>query len=255
MVHGCRRGWLTSLRRTTILPSRTRMYSWREPSCMRDVSACLKCERARRSCILEPCGGHRTAILAELPGSGGKFSDMRWRLLCPDVRPRTHRTTRKSRSSTARDRAPTCPSAIASTSTPGDTSRHGLASGTRAGRRLLLPLQPTDGSGGMLLVSRGENDDAWSARFVQGAGFMPYQGLRNDHRGLRLAAAFTKGCPEQRPGLRARSGRTRAQAAVSRRTFGSPISRISIGSPTAMAPVLSGTRFWPNITPPDASLR
>ena len=72
MVHGCRRGWLTSLRRTTILPSRTRMYSWREPSCMRNISACLKCERARRSCILEPCGGHRTAILAELPGSGGK---------------------------------------------------------------------------------------------------------------------------------------------------------------------------------------
>ena len=58
--------------------------------------------------------------------------------------------------------------------------------------RLLFPLQPTIGRGGMLLIRRIANATAWPARFVSPAVFIPLQGLPEDASGS-LAKAFAHG--------------------------------------------------------------
>ncbi|MGG5820812.1 protein-L-isoaspartate O-methyltransferase family protein [Falsiroseomonas sp. HW251] len=60
--------------------------------------------------------------------------------------------------------------------------------------RLLFPLQPVGGFGGMLLVERPMTGEAWPARFVTRAAFIPCEGTQQDAaQGQRLATAFGRG--------------------------------------------------------------
>jgi protein-L-isoaspartate(D-aspartate) O-methyltransferase len=57
--------------------------------------------------------------------------------------------------------------------------------------RVLFPLQPEGGYGGMLLAEKpAEASDAWPARFVSRAAFIPCQGAQDSSQGQRVAAAF-----------------------------------------------------------------
>jgi protein-L-isoaspartate(D-aspartate) O-methyltransferase len=58
--------------------------------------------------------------------------------------------------------------------------------------RLLFPLTPDEGMGGMLLITRGD-DRRFSARFVSLAMFVPCQGARDRAMAQRLAEAFARG--------------------------------------------------------------
>jgi len=62
----------------------------------------------------------------------------------------------------------------------------------RPGGRLIFPLTPDKGLGGMLLVTRRENEP-YAARFVSGALFFPCLGARDPEQSTRLAAAFAGG--------------------------------------------------------------
>jgi protein-L-isoaspartate(D-aspartate) O-methyltransferase len=66
----------------------------------------------------------------------------------------------------------------------------------KPGGRLLLPLTAEDRWGGMLLVTRHfhreDGGDAYAARFVSPAGFIPFSGARDPEIGSRLAAAFAR---------------------------------------------------------------
>ena len=64
----------------------------------------------------------------------------------------------------------------------------------RPGGRLLFPLQPVGGLGGMLLVDKPRAGGlAWPARFVSRAIFIACQGKQVEATGRSLAAAFTGG--------------------------------------------------------------
>jgi protein-L-isoaspartate(D-aspartate) O-methyltransferase len=62
----------------------------------------------------------------------------------------------------------------------------------RPGGRLLFPLTPDEGLGGMLLVTRGNTAD-FAARFVSLAGFIPCEGARDGETALQLSRAFAAG--------------------------------------------------------------
>ncbi len=64
----------------------------------------------------------------------------------------------------------------------------------RPGGRLLFPLQPVDGYGGMLLVRQPEAGGGnWPARFVSRAGFIACQTRQDADTSRGLAAAFAGG--------------------------------------------------------------
>lgn len=63
----------------------------------------------------------------------------------------------------------------------------------RPGGRLLFPLTPDKGLGGMLLVTRGEGT-SHAARFICHAGFIPCEGARDSHMSERLAEIFQRQC-------------------------------------------------------------
>ena len=64
----------------------------------------------------------------------------------------------------------------------------------RVGGRLLFPLQPTRGLGGMLLVRKPPDGVAsWPARFISRARFIACHGCQADDGGQSLAAAFAGG--------------------------------------------------------------
>ena len=62
----------------------------------------------------------------------------------------------------------------------------------RPGGRLLFPLTPRAGPGGMLLVTRSVKA-AFEARFVQAAVFVPCIGARDDNEADELGKAFKRG--------------------------------------------------------------
>jgi protein-L-isoaspartate(D-aspartate) O-methyltransferase len=62
----------------------------------------------------------------------------------------------------------------------------------RPGGRLLFPLTPDEGLGGMLLVTR-RREQAFEARFVHPATFIPCTGARNDAMARALSQAFARG--------------------------------------------------------------
>jgi protein-L-isoaspartate(D-aspartate) O-methyltransferase len=61
----------------------------------------------------------------------------------------------------------------------------------RIGGRLLFPLTPKKGLGGMLLVTR-RGTDCFDARFVSRAMFIPCIGARDDETAQNLSAAFER---------------------------------------------------------------
>lgn len=64
----------------------------------------------------------------------------------------------------------------------------------RPGGRLLFPLQPEGGFGGMLLTRRPHRDGTtWPARFVCRAAFIDCEGPHDEATSRRLAAAFARG--------------------------------------------------------------
>ena len=65
----------------------------------------------------------------------------------------------------------------------------------RPGGRLLFPLQPEGGYGGMLLARKpdGGGGTAWPARFVSRAAFIACQGRQDAETGRGLAEAFARG--------------------------------------------------------------
>ena len=63
----------------------------------------------------------------------------------------------------------------------------------RVGGRLLFPLQPVSGLGGMLLVTRPAMGSAWPARFISRAIFIGCAGRQDETVSRNLADAFSKG--------------------------------------------------------------
>lgn len=61
----------------------------------------------------------------------------------------------------------------------------------RPGGRLLFPLQPEGGLGGMLLLERPAHGPAWPAKFVSRAAFIGCSGWQDPDAGRRLTAAFS----------------------------------------------------------------
>jgi protein-L-isoaspartate(D-aspartate) O-methyltransferase len=64
----------------------------------------------------------------------------------------------------------------------------------RPGGRLLFPLTPAKGYGGMLLATRGPSDiSVYSAQFISQALFIPCTGARDEDTAQKLSAAFQRG--------------------------------------------------------------
>ena len=63
----------------------------------------------------------------------------------------------------------------------------------RPGGRLLFPLQPEGGLGGMLRLTRPQHGSAWPAKFVSRAAFIGCTGPQDADASRRLAAAFSSG--------------------------------------------------------------
>ncbi len=71
----------------------------------------------------------------------------------------------------------------------------------RIGGRLLFPLTPDHGFGGMLLVTR-QADERYAARFLCQAMFIPCVGARDEAMGRQLTKAFRRGHWEDVKSLR-----------------------------------------------------
>ena len=63
----------------------------------------------------------------------------------------------------------------------------------RPGGRLVFPLHGKGGFGGMLRLTRPQAGDAWPARFISRAGFIPCMAPQDAEDAQRLAAAFAAG--------------------------------------------------------------
>jgi len=61
----------------------------------------------------------------------------------------------------------------------------------RPGGRLLFPLTPAEGAGGMLLITRA-GADSYDARFVCRALFIPCAGARDEETAKKLSEAFRR---------------------------------------------------------------
>jgi protein-L-isoaspartate(D-aspartate) O-methyltransferase len=61
----------------------------------------------------------------------------------------------------------------------------------RPGARMLFPLQPVDGLGGMLLLRRPDRGSSWPARFVSRAAFVCCEGPQDGDSSKRLKEAFS----------------------------------------------------------------
>jgi protein-L-isoaspartate(D-aspartate) O-methyltransferase len=59
--------------------------------------------------------------------------------------------------------------------------------------RLIFPLTPAEGLGGMLLVTRHERADTFSAKFISPAMFIPCIGARDDRTAQQLTKIFRLG--------------------------------------------------------------
>jgi protein-L-isoaspartate(D-aspartate) O-methyltransferase len=62
----------------------------------------------------------------------------------------------------------------------------------RRGGRLLFPLQPEEGLGGMLLIQRPDHGLRWPAKFVSRARFIGCEGRQESDSSNRLREAFSK---------------------------------------------------------------
>ena len=139
--------------------------------------------------------GYYTAILAHLVGAAGRVHAFE---VDPVLASRASRNlapwpqvTLHARSGTA-DGLPEADAIYvnAGITQPGQAWLDAL----RPGGRLLFPLQPEGGFGGMLLVHKPrDGGPAWPARFVSRAAFIACQARQDDATGRGLAAAFARG--------------------------------------------------------------
>ncbi len=136
--------------------------------------------------------GYYTAILAHLVGPAGRVHAYE---IDPGLAARTGRNLAEfpwvevqSRSGIADD----LPQADAVYVNAGATQpSRAWADALRPGGRLLFPLQPEGGFGGMLLLRRPQVDGTtWPARFIARAGFIPCHDGQDPETGRGLAAAF-----------------------------------------------------------------
>jgi protein-L-isoaspartate(D-aspartate) O-methyltransferase len=67
----------------------------------------------------------------------------------------------------------------------------------KPGGRLVFPLTPAEGLGGMLLVTRHESSDRFSAKFISPAVFIPCRGGRDQKTAEKLTKAFQGGGTER----------------------------------------------------------
>ena len=139
--------------------------------------------------------GYYTAILAHLVGPQGRVHGFE---VDPDLAGRAARNLVPWPQATLHARsgaADGLPSADAVYVSAGTTQpERAWLDALRPGGRLLFPLQPEGGFGGMLLVQRPRDGGlAWPARFVSRAGFIPCQARQDDEAGRGLAAAFAGG--------------------------------------------------------------
>ena len=72
----------------------------------------------------------------------------------------------------------------------------------RPGGRLVFPLTPAEGLGGMLLVTRHESSGRFSAKFISPAMFVPCTGGRDPKTAEKLTKAFHEGGTERVTSLR-----------------------------------------------------
>ncbi|MHC2687418.1 protein-L-isoaspartate(D-aspartate) O-methyltransferase [Bradyrhizobium diazoefficiens] len=63
----------------------------------------------------------------------------------------------------------------------------------RPGGRLVFPLAPEGMHGGMLMITRPDDDAIWPAKFLSRAQFIGCAGLQDAEAGRRLAEAFARG--------------------------------------------------------------
>jgi protein-L-isoaspartate(D-aspartate) O-methyltransferase len=136
--------------------------------------------------------GYYTAILARMVGPGGHVdayemdTDLAGKAaanLSVFGRVRLH-----AESGTARPLPPADAIYVSAGATHPD--RNWLAA-LRPGGRLLFPLTPNAGTGGMLLIQRQKA--GFAARVVCTAGFIPCEGARDQDTGAKLAAVFASG--------------------------------------------------------------
>jgi protein-L-isoaspartate(D-aspartate) O-methyltransferase len=80
----------------------------------------------------------------------------------------------------------------------------------KVGGRLLFPLTPDEGYGGMLMVTRTERTEGYAARFLCGAKFVGCAGARDTAMARRLAACFARGHAGEVRSLRRGSGPDRS---------------------------------------------
>lgn len=134
--------------------------------------------------------GYYTAILAHLVGAEGKIEAYE---IDPDLAGRAaHNLAGYSQvnvhcRSGAIEPLPNCNFIYvnAGATHPADPWLDAMA----PGGRLIFPLTPGEGLGGMLLLTRGEND-RFAARFLSSVMFIPCTGLRDDSLAAALSVAF-----------------------------------------------------------------
>lgn len=141
--------------------------------------------------------GYYTAVIAELVGDAGQVHGFE---IDDELATRAMDNLREYRSVTVHGRSG------ASGKIPGCDVIYVNAGATgpldiwldalRAGGRLLFPLTATEGTGGMLLVTKS-GEDRFDARFVIPVMFIPCIGARDDEVGSRLTDAFKRGDSRQ----------------------------------------------------------
>jgi protein-L-isoaspartate(D-aspartate) O-methyltransferase len=137
--------------------------------------------------------GYYTAILAHLVGADGRiYSYEIDEVLAERARnnlKEVHQAEVRTQSGNASD----LPQADLIYVCAGATrpSRNWLAA-LRPGGRLLFPLAPQEGIGGMLLATHPGQGSAWPARFVTRAAVIGCVGLQDDQAGRRLTEAFSE---------------------------------------------------------------
>jgi protein-L-isoaspartate(D-aspartate) O-methyltransferase len=137
--------------------------------------------------------GYYTAILAHLVGAGGRiYSYEIDEVLAERARDNlkgVHQVEVRTQSGNASD----LPRADLIYVCAGATRpSHNWLAALRPGGRLLLPLAPQGGVGGMLLITRPDQDSVWPAKFVTRAAFIGCVGLQDDEADHRLTVAFSK---------------------------------------------------------------
>ncbi|GJD53394.1 Protein-L-isoaspartate O-methyltransferase [Methylobacterium crusticola] len=141
-------------------------------------------------------GGYYTAILAELVGAGGRVDAYE---IAPDLAAQARaalagypQVAVHARSGTA----PPLPEADLVTVAAGATAPCPTwLDALRPGGRLIVPLTPDRGGGGMLLATRPPDGpaDPLPARFLSPARFIPCRDARDPAEAARLEAAFRGG--------------------------------------------------------------